>query len=88
MRLPNSAGDLVVTTETNGVLQFARVAPFDVDRKYHGTRHSCFGPNSVTLNVLIETNLQLYVVMPGEKSVDAQVDQPKGYPKIGERVAD
>lgn len=85
-KLPHSSGDLIVATETAGKLKFQRVAPFDVDRKYHTIGHSVFGPNSVTLNVKLETNMQLYVVMPGNKSVDAKIEQPKGYPKTGEKT--
>lgn len=86
-KMPHSSGDLVVTTEAGGKLKFQRVAPFDVDRKYHTIGHSIFGPNSVTLNVRLETNFQLYVVLPGHKSVEANMEQPKGYPKTGEKVA-
>lgn len=85
-KLPHSSGDLVVTAQSNGKLRFRRVAPFDVDRKYYSFKHSIFRPNSVTLNVMMETNMLLYVVMPGSMSVDEKVEQPKGYPKVGEKA--
>jgi hypothetical protein len=82
-KLPHSSGDLIVTTEANEKFKFQEVAPFGVDRKYHTIGHNIFGPNSVALNVRLETNMQVYVVMPGKKTVDRNVAQPKGYPKTG-----
>ena len=86
-KLPHSSGDLIVTTQTNEKFKFQQVAPFDVDRKYHTIGRSIFGPNSVTLNLRLETNMQVYVVIPSKKSVDESVAQPKGYPKAGEKLS-
>jgi hypothetical protein len=86
-RLRHSSGALVVTTQVNEKFKFQQVSPFDVDRKYHTIGNSIFGPNSVTLNLRLETNMQVYVVMPGKKSVDERVAQPKGYPKAGEKLS-
>jgi hypothetical protein len=86
-KLPHDSGDLIITTQSNTKFKFTAVAPFDVDRKYHTIRRSIFGPNSVTLTVRLETNMQLYVVMPHEKAVAQKVQQPSGYPKIGEKMA-
>lgn len=85
-KLPHSSGDLVVTAQSKVKLRFQRVAPFDVDRRYYSFKRSMFGPNSVTLNVMMETNMLLYVVMPGSMSVDEKVEQPQGYPKVGEKA--
>jgi hypothetical protein len=85
-KLPHSTGDLIVTTQTNGQFKFSWVEQFDLDDHYLVKRESIFGPGYVTLNVMLETNMQLYVVMPGEKTVDEKVQQPNGYPKIGEKI--
>jgi len=85
-KLPHSSGDIEVTTRSNGKFKFADVAPFHVEDKYLLKRKSVFGPGSVTLNVMLETNMQLYVVMPGRKAVDQSEDQPKGFPKVGQQL--
>jgi hypothetical protein len=84
-KLPHATGDLIVTTQTNGQFKFSGVEPPVLD-DYLVKRKSIFGPGYVTLNVRLETNMQLYVVMPGEKTVDEKVQQPNGYPKIGEKI--
>ena len=86
-KLPHSSGDLVVTSEGDRKVRFTNVAPFDIDRNYLSIGRSIFGPNSVTLNVKLETNMALYVVMPGKKAVDPTVEQPSGYPNAGTKVA-
>jgi hypothetical protein len=86
-KLPHSVGDLIVDTQS-GTFRFPRVAPFDVDRKYHTIGHSLFGPNSVTLNLKVETNMQLYVVPPSKAISEDRVVQPFGYPKVGVKAGD
>lgn len=86
-KLPHSSGDLILRTTGNKKLTFRDVAPFHVDKKYLGGRDNIVGVDSVVLTVLVETNMQLYVVMPGKKTVDPNVAQPKGYPKVGERLS-
>jgi len=86
-KIPNGSGDLVVTREAGQSYRFPRVAPFDVDRKYQAVGHSIFGPNSVTLKALLQTNMELYVLMPDEKSVNPSAQQPSGYPKRGEKTS-
>jgi hypothetical protein len=85
-KLSNTSGDLIVSTQSGEVIKFTRVAPFDV--KYHTLGNSIFGPNSVTLKVMLETNMQLYVVKPGKLTLDTKEEQPAGYPKTGQRVED
>jgi hypothetical protein len=84
--LPHATGDLIVTTQTNGQFKFSGVEPPVLD-DYLVKRKSFFGPGHITLNLRIETNMQLYVVMPGEKTVDEKAQQPAGYPKIAEKVS-
>jgi len=87
-KLPHSSGDLIVSTKNDGTLRFVQIAPFNVDRKYHTIKNTILGPNSVTLNLTLETNMQIYVVMPDRKSVDEKVEQPAGYPKVAEKLGD
>jgi hypothetical protein len=82
-RLPHAVGDLTITTQTNGQYKFSGVAPFDVDDDYLVKRGSLFGPGYVTLTVRLETNMLLYAVVPGKKTVDHRIHQPNGYPKVG-----
>lgn len=85
-KLPHSSGDLVVTTQNSDKFKFPDVAPFQVADKYLSKRSNIFGPGSVTLTLRLETNMQLYVLMPGKLTVDQNVEQPKGYPKAGEKL--
>jgi hypothetical protein len=85
-KLPHSSGSLTVTSETSGKFTFTNVAPFDIDRKYQRVHQNIFGPNSVTLTVKLETNMELYVVMPGRTAVDPTAPQPEGYPKVGQKM--
>jgi hypothetical protein len=86
-KLPHARGDLVVTTQRNGQFKFSEVSPILLPDSYLVKRRSLFGPGYFTLNVMLETNTQLYVVMPGKRAVDQKVQQPNGYPKVGEKVA-
>lgn len=84
-KLPHATGDLIVTTQTNGQFKFTGIEPPVLD-DYLVKRESLFGPGYVTLNVMLETNMQLYVLMPGKKVIDKTLEQPNGYPKAGERM--
>jgi hypothetical protein len=84
-KLPHAIGDLIVTTQTNGQFKFSGVEPPVLD-DFLVKQESFFGPGYFTLNMILETNMQLYVLMPGEKAVAKNVQQPNGYPKIGEKV--
>ena len=53
---------------------------------YLQKRTGPFGPGYISLKLLLETNMQLYVVNPTSKVVSPIVPQPAGYPKGGERV--
>jgi hypothetical protein len=86
-KFSHSSGNLIVKTDTNQRFKFADVAPFRVDPKYTEAHGNIFGFSSVTMTVLLETNMELYVVMPGKKAVDPTVAQPSGYPKAGEKEA-
>ena len=83
-KLPHASGDLIVTTQTGGQFKFSDIEPPFLD-KYLVKKESVFGPGYVTLNTMLETNMQLYVLRPGEKAVNTKVQQPFGYPKVGEK---
>jgi len=85
-KISHASGDLLVETDIQQRFKFAAVSPFRVDQKYTEAHGNIFGFSSVTLSVLLETNMQLYVVLPGKKNVNPKVDQPKGYPKAGSKV--
>jgi hypothetical protein len=88
-KFPYSSGDLFVMTQTNGQFQFANVSllGYDMDPNYLDRRGSIFGPACVTLTVLLETNMELYVLVPGKRRLDPGAPQPTGYPKTGQRIA-
>jgi hypothetical protein len=85
-KLPQDGGDLLVTVPAAAAqrLVYRNVAPYDVDQKYLAVRsfYGLLGPNWVTLNVILQTNLELYVLNYNKKALESQ---PNGYPKIGER---
>ena len=84
-RIPNGSGDLVVTTHSGQQLRFPRIAPFDVDQSYLAVGHTFYGPNSVTLKVILRTNMELFVLMPNQATITPSIQQPVGYPKVGEK---
>jgi hypothetical protein len=86
-KLPHAAGDLTVTMQTNELFRFAGISPPELD-DYLVKGNSLFGPGRITLSVILETNMQLYVLKPGKKAVDPGVPQPDGYPKAGKKIAD
>ena len=85
-KVPHSHGDLIVTTWPQQKFKFERVAPFDVDRKYQTIRRSLLGPNSVSINVWLGTNMQLYVLMPGTDASQNRSEQPSGYPRASQEI--
>jgi hypothetical protein len=85
-KLPHATGNLVVTTPSNERFRFSKISPPVLLDRYLIKRQSPFGRGYITLNVILETNMQLSVVMPGEKTVNEKVPQPEGYPKTGEKV--
>lgn len=87
-RLPHSSGDIIVKTESNEQLRFSAISAFHVDPKYREARGSLFGFSSVTLTVLLETNMHLYVLVPGVKTLKGNTAQPNGYPKTGRKFAE
>jgi hypothetical protein len=88
--LPHASGDIVVTTQSKEIFKFSRVDPPAMDRiapNYLRTRRNLFGPGRITLRVKLETNMELYALLPGEKNVEQAVAQPEGYPKAGNEQA-
>ena len=59
-----------------------------MDQKYYDPKKGVLGAWSFDLNVLLQTNMDLYVLLPGKKTVDANVPQPNGYPRPGKKMAD
>lgn len=87
-RLPHSSGDIVVKTENKQRFRFSDISAFHVDPKYRETHGSLFGFSSVAFTVLLQTNMHLYVLMPGKKTVDENTEQPKGYPRAGQKLTE
>jgi len=92
-KLPHAAGDIIVTTKAGEKFKFTSIEPPRVDTDSTGTnyldkRSSLFGPGYITLGLKLGTNMELFALMPGKKSVDTKIPQPSGYPKRGEKMAD
>jgi hypothetical protein len=92
-KIGHSQADLVVTTpdRTRYVFTGVRVADHAMDTRYFPPSSRGFlglGSWSFDLNVLLQTNMDLYVLLPGKKMVDASVPQPDSYPKAGKKMAD
>jgi len=87
-KIPHSSGDLIVTTTNSESFGFPNVSllAHDIDDSYLDKRVSIFGPGYMTLSVVLETNMELYVLAPGRKGLVPDAKQPGGYPKQGERV--
>jgi len=83
-KLLHGSGDLIVITQSGAKFRFLRVAPFDVDEKYLNKHNSIFGPGWVSVNVMLETNMELYVLTQNKKAVE---NQPDGYPKVGQKIS-
>ncbi|MCX6884108.1 MAG: hypothetical protein NTX27_03600 [Verrucomicrobia bacterium] len=88
-KIPHCSGDLIVTSSTSEKFSFPNVSLLghDMDDSYLDKRVSIFGPGYMTLNVVLETNMELHVLPPGKKGLAADVKQPSGYPKRGERTS-
>jgi len=90
-KIGHGHADLVVTTpdKTRYMFTGVRVADPAMDTRYFPPSSRGFlglGSWSFDLNVLLQTNMDLYVLLPGKKTVDASVPQPDGYPKAGKKV--
>jgi hypothetical protein len=82
-KISHSSGDLLVTKadKTSFVFSGIEVAEFGMDQKYYDPKDTPFGAYRFDLNLLLQTNMQLYVLLPNRRTVDDSVKQPKGYPK-------
>jgi hypothetical protein len=85
-KVSHASRDFVVTTETNQRFKFADISPYHVDPEYCRKGGNLFGFSYAIIAVRLETNMQVYAVMPDKKTIDENVEQPKGYPKTGERL--
>jgi hypothetical protein len=88
-KLPHAAGDLIVTTTVGEKFKFPSIEPPRIDTSdsnYLDKRNGLFGQGYITLGLVLETNMELYALMPGKKSVDSEIPQPKGYPKAGHKL--
>lgn len=92
-KIGHGQADLIVTTsdKTRYVFTGVRVADPAMDTRYFPPSSRGFlglGSWSFNINVLLQTNMNLYVLLPGKKAVDASVPQPEGYPKAGKKMTD
>jgi hypothetical protein len=87
-RLSHSIGDIIVKTEAGESFRFPNVvvAAIEMDPRFYDIHDHLFRTDRVDLNLLLQTNMQLYVLLPGKKTVDEKLVQPKGYPKAGQHV--
>ena len=75
----HASGDLLV--ESNGkTLKFEDVGVCGKSPPYS---HGGFVFNWRCAHFLIDKNLQIYALHPGEKTVNLKIAQPQGYPKVG-----
>lgn len=89
--LPHAVGDLTVRISSDGQFKFFDVEPpaLDVTGGGYLSKRTYFcGPGEITLRVKLETNMQLYTLMPSKRGVDPSVKQPEGYPKVGQKVSE
>jgi hypothetical protein len=76
----------IIVTGTNGVaFQYDDVNVAD-PAFYPRYRNVSTLGTRLDINVLLSTNLELYILLPGRDSVDSSVSQPEGYPKKGHPV--
>lgn len=89
-RVSHDQADLIVTTPDKTRYQFAGVKVVDraIDQKYYAHNSGFFGTWRIDLNVLLQTNMDLYVLLPGKKAIDESVPQPEGYPKAGKKMTE
>lgn len=84
-KVPSETPDLLVTAEGQGEFRFIDVTPIHVESKFSEGHGGFWGSSSMTLNIYLNTNMQVFVLMPGKKSVNTS-DQPSGYPKTGQKI--
>jgi hypothetical protein len=92
-KVGHDQADLIVTTPDKTRYLFAgvKVADRAMDTRYFPPSSRGFlglGSWTFDLNVLLQTNMDLYALLPGKKTVDASVPQPNGYPKAGKKMAE
>lgn len=89
-KVSHDQADLIVTTPDKTRYQFSGVKVVDraIDQKYYAHDSGLFGTWHIDLNVLLQTNVDLSVLLPGKKTVDASVPQPEGYPKAGKKITE
>lgn len=92
-KISHGQADLVVTMpdETSYVFSGVKVADPAMDARYFPpSSKGVFGLGSWSfdLSVLLQSNLDLYVLLPGKKLVDESVPQPVGYPKAGRKMGE
>lgn len=89
-KVSHDQADLIVSTPDKTRYQFAGVKVVDqaIDQRYYAHNSGLFGTWHIDLNVLLQTNMDLYVLLPGKKAVYASVPQPEGYPKAGKKMAE
>lgn len=90
-KIGHGHADVVVTTSNKTRYVFTGVSVADpaMDTRYFPpSSKSIFGSWSFDITVLLQTNMDLYVLLPGERTVDAAVPQPHGYPKNGRTIED
>ena len=90
-KISHAQADIVVTTpdKTRYVFSGVKVADPAMDTKYFPpSNRGIFGLGtwSFDINVLLQTNMDVYVLLPGKKAVDESVPQPAGYPKAATKM--
>ena len=87
--ISHSSGDLIVTTAANRQFRFEDVRPDTdgPDSPFNSSRDA-FGPISgkFVLHVLLDTNMDLFAILPGQSVVTDAYAQPRGYPKRGQEL--
>jgi len=88
-KVSHDQADLIVTMPDKTHYQFTGVKVMDpaMDQKYYVHNSGLLGTWHIDLNVLLQTNMNLYVLLPGKKTVDESISQPAGYPKTGEKMS-
>jgi len=89
-KVSHDQADLIVTTpdKTRYLFTGVKVVDRSTDQRYYDHNTGPFGTWSIELNVLLQTNMDLYVLLPSKKIVDASVPQPDGYPKAGKKMTE
>jgi hypothetical protein len=89
-KVSHDKADLIVTTFDKTRYQFSGIKVVDqaIDQMYYDHSTGIFGTWHIDINVLLQTNMDVYALLPGKKAVDASVTQPDGYPKLGKKMAE